>query len=176
MNLSDRPLAPDPYQLLPRVPSFQVSSSMFDDGAPMPTNLTGDGANTSPDLSWSGFPETTQSFLVNCFDPDAPTPAGFWHWSVIQLPATVTELELGAGTSDAALPAGAFHLRNDASEHRYTGPLPPKGDRPHRYYFAVHALDIPTVPLDSDASATAAAFTILWHTLARGLLVGTYQR
>lgn len=176
MTLSNRPVAPDPYQLLPEVPSFPVTSTFFEDGAEMPNILAGDNANTSPDLSWSGFPERTQSFLVNCFDADAPTPAGFWHWTVAQLPLSVARLETGAGAGDSTLPAGAFHLRNDDSARSYLGPLPPHGDRPHRYYFAVHALDVPTLPLDTDASATVAAFTAIGHTLARGILIGTYRR
>ena len=176
MDLNDRPLAPNPYEMLPPVPGFTVESAEFVEGAPIPVELTGEGSDTSPSLRWHGFPEETKSFAVSCFDPDAPTPAGFWHWTVLGLDPDQTELELDAGKDDISLPAGAFNLRNDLSEHAYTGPMPPEGDRPHRYFFAVHALDTDELNLDRDASATAAAFTILPHTLARGVLVGTYQR
>lgn len=87
-----------------------------------------------------------------------------------------TKLELGAGAGDETLPPGAFHLRNDVSEHSYTGPMPPKGGRPHRYYFAVHALDVAELSLNSDSSATMGAANVLPHTLARAVLLGTYQR
>lgn len=176
MNLNDRSIAPDPYESLPPVPHFTVSSEQFAPGESLPVQQTAEGQSLSPSLRWSGFPAQTKGFLVNCFDPDAPTPAGFWHWTVVGLGPEVTELELGAGSSDDSLPAGAFHLRNDGSTHCYTGPMPPKGDRPHRYCFAVHALDVAELPLDADSSATSAAFNALPHTLARAVLTGTYQR
>lgn len=176
MQLNDRPLAPAPYDMLPSVPSFSLTSASFQDGSELPALLTGEGSNVSPQLTWTGFPPQTQSFLVNCFDPDAPTPSGFWHWNVVNLPKTITELSLGAGSGDQTLPGGAFHVRNDIGSHNYTGPMPPEGDRPHRYYFAVHALSVPSLPVKSSSTPTEVAFNVLFHTLARGVLLGTYQR
>ena len=176
MDLNDRPVAPEPYDLLPTVPSFTVISDEFEDGEPIPTMFAGDGEDLSPSLKWSGFPEETKSFLISCFDPDAPTPAGFWHWTAVNVPSDVTELSVGAGASNEALPEGAFHIRNDGSALSYMGPLPPEGDRPHRYVFAVHALDVEELPLTEEDSPTKAAFTALFHTLSRGTITGTYQR
>ncbi|MFC7406885.1 YbhB/YbcL family Raf kinase inhibitor-like protein [Georgenia alba] len=175
MNL-DRPLAQDPYEKLPTVPSFALTSTDITDGAPLPVAHTQDGANTSPQLSWSGFPEETKGFVVTCFDPDAPTPSGFWHWTVVDLSADVTSLAQGEGESDLMLPGAAFHLRNDGGTHAYVGSAPPEGDRPHRYYFAVHALDTETLELGEDDSPTKCAFMTLFHTVARATLVATYQR
>ena len=103
MDLS-RPAAPDPYALLPHVPGFTVHSTDIADGRPMAEAFTADGANTSPQLSWSGFPDGTRSFVISCFDPDAPTPAGYWHWTVANLPASTTSLPTGAGSADGAGP------------------------------------------------------------------------
>lgn len=175
MDLNDRPLAAAPYQMLPPVPAFTLTSEEISEGDPIPLPLTGLGLDLSPSLFWEGFPEETKSFVISCFDPDAPTPAGFWHWTVVGVPANVTSLVAGAGGSDETLPEGAFHVRNDGSEHSYMGPYPPQGDRPHRYYFAVHALDVDTLDVDENSSPTAVAFNALFHTIGRGVLMGTFE-
>jgi Raf kinase inhibitor-like YbhB/YbcL family protein len=178
MNL-DRPVAPDPYDLLPQVPALTVTSESFAHGDTLPDAHVFDdwgftGGNTSPQLSWSGAPEGTRGYAITCFDPDAPTPSGFWHWLVVGLPADVTSLPAGAGAGNDALPAGAFHVANDYGTRAYGGAAPPPGDRPHRYLFAVHALDTDDLGLDDTASAAATAFTIGGHLLARGVLAATY--
>ena len=136
-----------------------------------------DGAqNRSPQLAWQGFPDETKSFVVTCFDPDAPTPSGFWHWALVDLPVDTTSLPQGAGTTGASLPGSAFHVRNDWSSKDYGGAFPPDGDRPHRYYFVVHAVDVDTLGLDDEASAAVVSFNLVFHTLARAQLVPTFQR
>ena len=177
----DRPKAEDPYAKLPQVASFTVSSADVADGQPMAATFAYDGAangaqNRSPQLSWEGFPDETKSFVVTCFDPDAPTPSGFWHWALVDLPSGTTSLAQGAGAADASLPGRAFHVRNDWSSKDYGGAFPPDADRPHRYYFVVHAVDVDTLGVDDEASAAVVSFNLVFHTLARAQLVPTFQR
>jgi Raf kinase inhibitor-like YbhB/YbcL family protein len=177
----DRPRAEDPYAKLPKVASFTLNSTDVADGQPMTATFAYDGAaddaqNRSPQLSWEGFPEQTKSFVVTCFDPDAPTPSGFWHWVLVDLPVDTTSLAQGDGAAGASLPGRAFHVRNDWSSKDYGGAFPPDGDRPHRYYFVVHAVDVDTLGVDDDASAAVVSFNLVFHTLARAQMVPTFQR
>ncbi|MBR7743976.1 YbhB/YbcL family Raf kinase inhibitor-like protein [Phycicoccus sp. BSK3Z-2] len=169
----DRPVAPNPYEMLPQVPSFTVTSDDVTDGAPLKDDQVASGGNTSPQVSWSGAPEGTQSYVVSVFDPDAPTPSGFWHWTLVDVPADVTSLAAGAASGD--LPGNAFHVRNDGGEKGFMGAAPPEGDVPHRYYLVVHAVSEPTLGVDADASPTVVAFNLAFKTLGRAVIHGTYQ-
>ena len=118
------------------------------------------GQDISPQLSWSGFPSGTQSFVVTMCDPEAPTVSGFWHWAVVNIPANVTELPAGAGDeSGSGLPPGAFQLPNDARTARYVGAGPPEGHGRHRYIFAVLALDAERIEIDKEATPALLMFT-----------------
>jgi hypothetical protein len=169
----DRPVAPNPYELLPAVASFTVTSTDVTDGEPLADAQVASGGNTSPQLSWSGAPEGTQSYVVTCFDPDAPTPSGYWHWVLVDLPADVTSLDTGAASGP--LPGGAFHVRNDAGQATFMGAAPPQGDQPHRYFFVVHAVSEPTLGVDDSATPAVVSFNLAFKTLGRAILHGTYQ-
>lgn len=168
-----RPQTPDPYPLLPAVAAFDVSSDDVSDGQALKDDQVADKGNTSPHLRWSGAPQGTKSFVVTCFDPDAPTPSGFWHWVLVDLPADTTELPTGSASGE--LPAGAFHVRNDGGEAGFMGAAPPSGDQPHRYFFVVHAVGDDTLGVDADASPAVVSFTLAFKTLGRAILHGTYQ-
>ena len=169
----------DPYEELPAVASFQLQSGLVADGETMPvaqrSGIFGAGGqDTSPDLAWSGFPQETQSFMVTMYDPDAPTPSGFWHWAIVNIPASVTSVPVGAGDSDQTLPEGSTHLPNDASLRRYLGAAPPPGDPPHRYFVVVSALDVAEAGVPEGATPALASFQTLAHTIARAMLVPVY--
>ena len=169
---------PDPYEFLPRVPSFTVVSTTVRNGHPLPVaQLSGifgvpGGKDISPELSWSGFPKQTKSFVVSMYDPEAPTGSGFWHWIVEDIPATATSLPEGAGALDSTtLPAGAIQLDGDAGTPRYIGGAPPAGSGVHDYYITVTALDEPSTGLGATTSGALLGFEIDSHTIARATLI-----
>ena len=167
----------DPYAGMPPVPSFTLTSADIQDGEPLPAEQYAEyagGANRSPQLSWSGYPDGTKSFAVTCYDPDAPTGSGFWHWAVANLPATVTELPAGAGSlGSPLLPEGALTMPNEQREPAFTGAAPPEGTGVHHYWFVVHALDVPHLDLDPEATPAVMGFTMREAVLARAVLVAT---
>jgi Raf kinase inhibitor-like YbhB/YbcL family protein len=175
------PQPPDPYSFLPDVATFEVTSTDVTDGEVLATpHVSGimgaGGEDVSPQLSWSGFPEGTQSFVVTVYDPDAPTASGFWHWAVVDIPASVTELPSGAGDDKGSgLPDGAFQLANDAGLTRYLGAAPPAGHGPHRYITVVHAVDVPSLGIPEGATPAFLGFNLFSHTLARAVLVPVYE-
>ena len=156
------------------MPSFTVTSTDVSDGQPLKNDQVYALGNTSPQLSWTGFPEDTQSFVVTCFDPDAPIPSGFWHWVVADIPASATSLDTGAGESDDTLPSGAHHVRNDFGTLDFAGAAPPEGDQVHRYLFVVHAVGVPSLDVRG-ATPAVVGFKLAFNTLARAIVTGTYQ-
>jgi Raf kinase inhibitor-like YbhB/YbcL family protein len=161
------------------VPTFTLTSTDVKNGEPLsPPQLSAavGGKDVSPQLSWSGAPVTTKSYVVTMFDADAPTPSGFWHWAVVGIPASTTSLPHNAGTTDGgALPNGALHLPNDARATSYLGAAPPKDHGPHRYFIVVHALDVEKLPVPNDGTPAYLSFVLLGHTLARAVLVATAE-
>src|SRR5439155_11613720 len=115
--------------------------------------------------------------VVTMCDPEAPTVSGFWHWAVVNIPASVTELPTGAGDeSGSGLPQSAFQLKNDASMACYVGAGPPEGHGRHRYIFAVLALDANRVETDKEATPAFLLFSLFSATLARAFFEGCYER
>ena len=171
----------DPYSFLTPVPEFEVRSDSFTDGATFAPAQVHAGANPggrdlSPQLSWTGFPEATRSFAVTVYDPDAPTASGYWHWAVLNIPASVTALEEGAGTPGSPLlPAGALTLKNDGGFPGYMGSAPPQGHGPHRYMVVVHAVDVDSLDVGADATPATLGFNLHFHTLARARITGLYE-
>ncbi|TNC26046.1 YbhB/YbcL family Raf kinase inhibitor-like protein [Amycolatopsis alkalitolerans] len=174
--------SPNPYDFLPPVPGFTLTSSDMRDGETLASHHRSGifgvpgGEDRSPQLSWSGFPAETRSFAVTCYDPDAPTASGFWHWAVFNIPASVTELPSGAGgPSGEGLPAGAVTLKNDGGVKHFLGAAPPAGHGPHRYFFVVHALDVESLHVPGDATPAFLGFNLFGHTLARAAIVPVYE-
>lgn len=133
------------------------------------------GKDVSPHLAWSDFPEGTKSFAFTCFDPDAPTQSGWWHWAVANLPVTCTELPTDAGNPDSPqLPEKALTLRNDAGYAGYLGMAPPQGHGDHRYFFMVHALGVDKLDIDADATPAMLALNLFFHSVGRAWIAPTF--
>jgi len=163
--------------------AFEIRSESFDDGDYLGADHVLSetfgfgcaGGNKSPQLSWTGAPDGTKSFALTCYDPDAPTGCGFWHWVVVNIPPDVTSLPLGAGSGDG-LPDGALQTRTDFGAPGYAGPCPPEGDHPHRYVFSLHAVSQDSLPVDADTSAAVIGFQLNYNTLETAKLMGLYKR
>jgi Raf kinase inhibitor-like YbhB/YbcL family protein len=163
--------------------TFTVTSNSFKDGDYLAKahilsaefGFGSDGNNKSPHLAWTGAPAGTKSFAVTCFDPDAPTGSGFWHWLVVNIPPNVSELALDAGNPKAPkLPAGALQTRTDFGAPGYGGPAPPPG-HPHRYLFTVFAVGVDRLQATEDTSAAVIGFQLNFNTLAKAALMGLYK-
>jgi len=163
---------------------FTVMSNSFKDGDYLPSDfiLSADfgfgcaGGNKSPHLKWSDSPPGTKSFAVTCYDPDAPTGSGFWHWLVVNIPANVSELPEGAGSAGGNLPASALQTRTDFGTSGYGGPCPPQGDHPHRYLFTVFAVKTDRLDVKPDTSAAVVGFNLHFNTLAKAEIMGLFKR
>ncbi|MFF8960860.1 YbhB/YbcL family Raf kinase inhibitor-like protein [Streptomyces sp. NPDC014894] len=167
--------APLPHDFHPEVPSFSLASDDLAPGAVLKDAQVQAAGDLSPQLRWEGYPAGTKSFAVTCFDPDAPTGSGFWHWVLFDIPVSVTELPAGAGGgSFEGLPEGAVHARNDYGSKDFGGAAPPAGEN-HRYVFTVYAVDSEKLGPDADASPAVVGFNLRFHTLGRAQLIGEYQ-
>jgi Raf kinase inhibitor-like YbhB/YbcL family protein len=152
---------------------FTVDSSSFKDGDYLPNEFLLSakfgfgcaGGNKSPHLKWSAAP-----------DGDAPTGSGFWHWLVVNIPASVSELALGAGSAGGNMPAGALQTRTDFGAPGYGGPCPPPGDQPQRYLFTVFAVKADKLEVKADTSAAVVGFNLNFNTLAKATIMGLFKR
>jgi Raf kinase inhibitor-like YbhB/YbcL family protein len=154
--------------------SFTLSSPSFTNGAAIPAQHTCDGADRSPNLTWTGIPAGTRSLALLVDDPDAP--AGTWvHWVLFNLPAGTNGLPENVSRTET-LPelGGAIQGRNDSRTTGYAGPCPPPG-KPHRYYFKLYALD-GELSLRSGATKADVERGMEGHVLGNAQLMGTYGR
>lgn len=159
--------------------AIEVTSTAFAHGQPIPKAHTGEGADVSPPISWSGVPERTQELALICEDPDAPTAEPWVHWVIYKIPASVSSLPEGI-QNRARLkdPPGMLQGKNSWPSGQtigYRGPLPPRGHGRHRYYFRLYALEAKLV-ISPGVDKKALMEEIKDHVLEEGQLVGTYER
>lgn len=135
-----------------------------------------DGQNISPELHWSDIPKGTKSFAVTVYDPDAPTGRGWWHWVVFNIPSSVTSLPADFGNNAKSQKINALQSITDYGKSGFGGACPPKGDRPHRYMFTVHALNVNHLALDDKSSPAQAGYMINAHSIGKATIVSYYGR
>ena len=162
---------------------FAAASSDVQDGKTIANKFVFNGFgckgdNLSPAVSWKNAPAGTKSFAVLVHDPDTPTGgAGWWHWLVVDIPATTTSLPQGAGGADAsALPAGARQITTDYGSAGWGGPCPPPGDKPHHYNFTVYAMKVDKLELPANPSAALVGYMVNANSLARARFTPRYGR
>ena len=151
--------------------------------------------------------------MLICHDPDVPSrgddvnqegctvPASlprvdFFHWILMDIPASVTEIAEGShasgviarGKSGPGAPDGLRHGLNDytgwfagdtdmgGDYFGYDGPCPPWNDeRIHHYVFTLYALDVPALEISDTLDGRAVRQALEGHVLATATLTGTYS-
>ncbi len=133
------------------------------------------GENKSPQLKWNKGPEGTKYYAVTIFDPDAPTGSGWWHWTVLNIPKSVTELAEGISGDPTKLPKDSIEARTDYAKPGYGGPCPPPKSAPHHYIVTVYALK-DKIPLDKEAPGAMVGYYINSLKIGEGNIIGLYSR
>lgn len=159
-----------------------LHSQDITDGNPIDikfAELGAGGQNIRPQLSWGDLPAETQSLAITCYDPDAPTGSGWWHWIAFNIPVSCTELpqtkpDANGRHNSSSLPEGSTEWSSDYGYLGYGGPCPPPGPA-HRYIFKLHALDVPRLELAENMPQAAVRFNIFAHTIATAEFIGLYQ-
>jgi len=162
--------------------SFTLSSQDITQGEFMDKNqeFAGfgcSGNNLSPQLTWDNAPKNTKSFAITAYDPDAPTGSGWWHWQVVNIPASVSTLVSNAGsTTEDLLPAGSAQIQNDYGSRGFGGACPPSGHGVHHYQFTIHALSVEKLELPDDASGALAGYMINANSIESSTIESLYKR
>lgn len=149
--------------------TIEMTSTAFEANGEIPTRYTCEGADLSPPLSWEGVPDEAETLALIVEDPDAPTQEAFVHWVVYNVDASST------GVDEGQAPAGAVEGANDFGNVGYGGPCPPPGDGSHRYFFRLFAAS-QRLGLEPGATAAEVREALAEITVARGELIGTYER
>lgn len=169
----------DPNWRLPDATPFTLTSPDFAEGDALPLwarTASAGGEDRSPTLSWTDVPAGTRSFALTCYDPDAPTGSGYWHWAIYNLPGDVRALPADAGNPEAGLlPEGTITLPNEMRDERFEGAGPPAGHGEHRYVFTLSALDVETLELPPRCTPAVLGFVLRGHILGRAQLTGVSE-
>jgi Raf kinase inhibitor-like YbhB/YbcL family protein len=157
--------------------SKDITQGEFMDKAQEFTGFGCSGGDLSPHLAWKGTPKGTKSFAITAYDPDAPTGSGWWHWQLVNIPVSTTELAAGAGSIKQQLaPKGSMQIQNDYGSRGFGGACPPQGHGVHHYRFTIHALSVESLALPADASGALAGYMINANTIETSTIESLYKR
>jgi Raf kinase inhibitor-like YbhB/YbcL family protein len=147
-------------------PPFDLTSTAFADGAPIPSEYSCRGADLSPELAWTGVPAGARALVLVVVDPDGHD----WvHWTVLDLPPGATSLPRGVSPTATSPQQGT----NDFARVGYGGPCPPSGT--HRYRFTLYAVATP-LGLAGHPRGTAVLETLKSaKVLGQATLSGTFR-
>ena len=202
---------------------MNLTSPSFGDNQPIPSKHTfcapdpdshvTMSENRNPAFSWNDLPPGTRSMVLICHDPDVPSKpddvnqegreipsdlprVDFFHWVLVDLPATATSIAEGEYSSAVTPrgkdgpdgPGGTRQGLNDytgwfagdpdmeGQYHGYDGPCPPWNDSiVHHYVFTLYALDVERCPVDGTFGGAEVRNAIGPHVLAQASVTGTYS-
>lgn len=155
---------------------LKLSSQAFRDGEEIPKQFTGEGADRSPPLKWSGVPQETREFVLVCEDPDAPQDEPFVHWLIYDISPSISSLPEGMPAKERMeLPVRADQGRNSFGNIGYGGPMPPEGHGRHRYFFRLYALNF-ELGVQPGATKEELLKALQPHIIDQAVLMGTYER
>jgi len=159
---------------------FALESPNFADGGLIPDLHAQPGPDVSPQLKWSGAPDSVASFVLVVHDLDAVSANGtddLLHWLVWNIPGTATAMP-GGLPHGPQLPGGSWQI--SATGPFYRGPAAPATGPPHHYLFELYALDItldvPAVGASPPATRAAIVAAMAGHIRGKAVLTGRYRR
>ena len=160
--------------------TIEITSPAFKEGERIPKKYTGEGADLSPPLAWTGVPENAKELVLICDDPNAPTAEPWVHWVIYKIPANTKGFKEGVPQKTRLSdPPGALQGKNSWQSPKenigYRGPYPPVGHGTHHYYFTLYALEA-KMSAEPGMEKKAILQEIEQHVVAKGQLMGTYQR
>lgn len=155
--------------------SIRVTSTAFSEGGVIPERFTDDGAKLSPPLAWSNIPSLARAIVLLVKDADSPTPAPLVHAIAWNLTGADGALEEGMLKSEGSggWPQALGH--NSFLKAEYLPPDPPSGHGAHHYAFQIYALD-QALTFEGDPGRSALVDAMRSHVLAKGCLIGVYER
>ena len=161
---------PKAHETILKLMALELIVAGFSQNSAIPRSHTCEGADLSPAIEWKGVPETTQSFALIVDDPDAPGRT--WnHWLLYDISPSVPSLDPGFKPGRTGVSG-----TNDFGKLGYNGPCPPRGHGPHRYFFKLYALDVPSLKLSAGARRAQLDKAMRGHVLAEAQYIGRYER